>query len=137
VNRDLTVPSTGEKLPVEIFDAGDLRYGSWDPGDEDADSRALWRRAGAELIVRLPWALLGFADPSAHQVAVPRRSGAGVATRTTRTGPGVGVTVSASGTDQVVGDVTWVNWNRPYYTTRLKQGAERFRDAALEVTRSS
>ena len=49
--------------------------------------------------------------------------------------PGVGLTVSATGTDQFVGDVTWVNWNRPYWTERLKQGAEAVRDAALELTR--
>lgn len=44
------------------------------------------------------------------------------------------LSISAAGTDQTTGEVTWVNWNRPYYTERLKQGAERFRDAALDVT---
>jgi hypothetical protein len=53
-----------------------------------------------------------------------------------RVSPGVGVTVSASGTDQPAGTVTWVNWNRPYYTERLKDGAGRFRDAVLDVARS-
>jgi hypothetical protein len=131
VNRELTVPSTGERLPAEIQNAGALRYGSWDPDDPDADSRALWRRDGDDLIVRVPWAMLGYADPSAHMVGVPQRSGElGLVVS-----PGVGLTVSATGSDQFVGDVSWVNWNRPYWTERLKQGAERFRDAALEVAR--
>ncbi|HEU4348972.1 MAG TPA: hypothetical protein VFR35_14435, partial [Actinoplanes sp.] len=135
VNRDLTVPSSGEKLPAEILNAGALRYGRWDPDDEDADSRALWRRDGDDLIIRVPWAMLGYADPSAHKIGVPRRSGQ----LDLAVSPGIGLTVSATGTGagQFVGDVTWVNWNRPYYTERLKQGAERFRDAALEITRHS
>ena len=46
---------------------------------------------------------------------------------------GVGVAVSASGTDQSTGEV---NWNRPYYCERLKRGAALFRDAALDVASS-
>jgi hypothetical protein len=64
---------------------------------------------------------------------VPRPATSGVATLTTRVSPGVGVMVSASGTDQFTGDVTWEAWNRPYWTERLKHGAAQFRDAALEV----
>ncbi|MEV6634067.1 hypothetical protein AB0M54_25280 [Actinoplanes sp. NPDC051470] len=127
VNRDLIVPSTGQKLPAEIINAGALRYGSWTPG---ADSRSLWRREGDDLIVRVPWALLGYADPSAHMVGVPRGGSLSLVVS-----PGAGVTVSASGTDQFVGDVSWVNWNRPYWTERLKAGASQVRDAAFEVTR--
>ncbi len=123
VNRALTVPTTGEKLPAELQDAGALRYGT-----PTADSRAVWYRDGDDLVVRAPWALLGYADPSAHRVGVPHGT-----TLTTQVSPGVRVTVSASGTDQHTGEVTWVNWNRPYYTERLKQGAGLFRDAVLEV----
>ncbi|MFI7540088.1 hypothetical protein [Actinoplanes sp. NPDC049599] len=121
VDRARTVPTTGEKLPAELQNAGLLRY-----GDPAADSRALWHRDGDDLLVRVPWALLGYADPSKHMVGVPAGG-----TLTLRASPGVGVTVSATGTDQVAGPVTWVNWNRTYSTERLKQGAEQFRDAAL------
>ena len=119
VNRDLTIPGTGEKLPAELQNAGLLRYGT--PED---DSRALWHLDGDDLVVRLPWGMLGYADPSTHKVGVPR---------SLQVSPGVGVTVSASGTAQRTGTVTWVNWNRPYYTERLKQGAGQFRDAALDT----
>ena len=132
VNCDLTMPTTGEKLPAETFDAGALRY-----GDPATDSRSLWFRDGADLVIRVPWAMLGFADPSAHRIGVPKTSGSGVATLTTQISPEVRLTVSAGGTDQVAGAVTWVNWNRPYYTERLKQGAEQFRDAALDVIRTA
>lgn len=123
VNRDLTVPTTGERRPAEVQNAGALRYGT-----PEADSRNLWFRDGDDLVVRVPWALLGYADPSRHMVGVPER------TLTLRAGPGVGVTVSATGTDQPVGNVTWVNWNRTYPVERLKQGADQVRDAALETT---
>jgi hypothetical protein len=124
VNRALTVPSTGERRPAEIQNAGALRYGT-----PDSDSRALWYLDADDLVVRVPWALLGYADPSSHRVGVPHRG-----SLSEQVSPGVGVVVSAAGTDQTTGEVTWVNWNRPYYTERLKQGAEQFRDAALDVT---
>ena len=120
------------RLPAEIQNAGALRY-----GDPEQDSRSLWWRDGDDLIVRVPWAMLGYGDPSSHQVTVPVVSGSGVAVRSMKISPGVGLTVSATGTDQFIGDVTWVNWNRPYWTERLKAGAGQFRDAALEVTRIS
>ncbi|MFI5492453.1 hypothetical protein [Actinoplanes sp. NPDC051859] len=126
VNRDLTVPTTGERLPAELQNAGALRYGR--PGD---DSRALWYRDGDDLVIRVPWGMLGFADPSAHMIGVPRGK---VLTRTVT--PGVGVTVSATGTEQAAGTVTWTNWNRAYATERLKSGAVLFRDAALETAAS-
>lgn len=121
VNRARTVPGTGERLPAELQNAGALRY-----GNPDADSRSVWERAGGDLVVRVPWAMLGFADPSRHMVGVP----AGRELRL-RAAPGIGVTVSAAGVDQPAGEVTWVSWNRPHYRERLKQGAALFRDAAL------
>jgi hypothetical protein len=130
VNRDLTIPATGEKLPLELQNAGALRYGS--PED---DSRSLWQVQGQDdVTVRVPWGMLGYADPSAHKVGVPVPSAAGVATLSTQISPGVGVDVSAAGTDQQTGEVTWVNWNRPYWTERLKAGASAFRDAVLALS---
>jgi hypothetical protein len=120
VDRDLTIPSTGEKLPAELQNAGLLRYGT-----PEGDSRALWHLEDDDLVVRMPWGLLGYADPSTHKVLVPGERA--------QVSPGVGVIVSASGTDQRTGTATWVNWNRPYYTERLKHGAGRFRDAALDT----
>ncbi|MEV8509961.1 hypothetical protein AB0368_34755 [Actinoplanes sp. NPDC051475] len=126
VNRALTIPATGERLPAELQNAGSLRYGR--PAD---DSRSSWYRDGDDLVVRGPWAMLGYADPSKHMVGVPVGG-----KLTLQAGPGVGVTVSASGTDQAIGRVTWTNWNRVFSTERLKDGAELFRDASLAVTAS-
>ncbi len=114
--------------PVELQNAGQLRHGTWDPEDEKADSRALWQIDGDDLTIRVPWAMLGFADPSAHRVAVPKGG-----QLSTQVSPGVTVSFTASGTDQSAGQVTWSNWTRPYYSERLKQGAGKLRDVALSV----
>jgi hypothetical protein len=115
--------------PIQLQNAGLLRYGTWDPEKSGSDSRALWHQDGDDLTVRVPWSLLAFADPSSHEVGVVRGGKMSL-----QTSPAVTVSLSASGTDQAVGQVTWNGWNRPSYTERLKQGAEAFRDAALTVT---
>jgi len=129
LNRDLILPRTGEKLPAEIQNAGLLRY-----GDPVTDSRSLWSISGRTLTVRVPWGFLGFADPSAHQVGVPKRDKAGRATPRAETSPGVRVIVSAGGVDRALGDVTWAGWNRVYHTERLKTGADAVRAAMRDVT---
>jgi hypothetical protein len=133
VDRPLTVPTTKQKLPLELQNAGVLRYGSWDTNDPDADSRSIWHRDGDDLVVRVPWALLGFADPSSHEVAVPKPAGGGRATLTTQVTPGITMSITAAGSAQSLNQVTWVNWTRPSYTERLKEGAGKFRDAALHL----
>jgi hypothetical protein len=110
--------------PVELQNAGLLRHGT-----PESDSRALWHLDDDRLTVRVPWAMLGFADPSTRRVAV-RRDGR----VTTPVSPGVVVSLTASGTDQALGQVTWADWNRVGYTERLKPGAGQVRDAALSVT---
>jgi hypothetical protein len=133
VDRPLTVPATKQKLPLELQNAGVLRYGSWNPDDPNADSRSIWHSDGGDLVVRVPWALLGFADPSSHEVAVPKPAGDGHATLSTQVTPGITMSITASGSAQSLNQMTWVNWTRPSYTERLKAGAARFRDAALDL----
>ena len=109
---------------VDLQNAGLLRYGT--PAE---DTRSLWYAEDGDLVLRVPWALIGFADPSSREVGVPRPP-----RLTTQVSPGVRVTLTASGTDQALGTVTWPGWNQPAVTERLKTGAERFRDAVLSLT---
>ncbi|WP_433300476.1 hypothetical protein ACQP2F_03235 [Actinoplanes sp. CA-030573] len=120
---------TDRAKPIELQNAGLFRYGTWDPGNDEADSRTLWRLDGNDLTVRVPWAMLAFADPSSRAVGVPKGG-----KLTLQTSPGVTVSFAAAGKDQSVGRYTWNPWNRPLYTERLKKGAASFRDAALSVT---
>ncbi|WP_245665154.1 hypothetical protein [Actinoplanes subtropicus] len=115
---------TDPAKPIQLQNAGLLRS-----GDFDTDSLALWHLDKDHLTVRVPWALLAFADPSSREIGVPRSG-----KLTFQTSPGVRVSFVASGTDQAVGQVTWNIWTVPGYTERIKSGASQFRDAALSVT---
>jgi hypothetical protein len=64
LNRPYTVPATGEERPAEFHEIGPLRIASGDPDSPDFDVRTLVAASGNVIEIRLPWALLGFADPS-------------------------------------------------------------------------
>ena len=65
-NKPLVLPNSGQKLPLEFFDAGQMRYGTTDPTSHDFDCRATW--AARDCIeVRLPYEAIGFSDPSSLQ----------------------------------------------------------------------
>lgn len=70
LNRPYRVPASGERRPIELQRLSPLAAGS-----EARDSRSLMAAKGEVLELRLPWALLGFADPSSRTLAVPRRDG--------------------------------------------------------------
>jgi hypothetical protein len=127
-NRDLVVPSTGEKLPAEFVDVGVLRYGRWDPRSPGSDSRALWHLDGSDVVVRVPWALAGFADPSSKAVLVPQGR-----EPTTVEVDGVGLVISRDGVDRYAGRLTWQNWQRVGFAERLKTGAGAVRDAMVRT----
>lgn len=60
------IPVTGERIPFESLETGELRYGNGNPAAESYDSLAdvhVSRSADA-IELRLPWLLLNVADPS-------------------------------------------------------------------------
>ncbi|GIJ48941.1 hypothetical protein Val02_58270 [Virgisporangium aliadipatigenens] len=127
-NRDLVIPTTGQRLPAEFLDVGTLRYGGWDPLANDFDNRALWRIEGDDVVLRVPWGLAGFADPSSKAVLVPRGRQA-----TAQVVDGVDLNVSIDGNDTAVGHLTWESWQRVGYAERLKDGARAVRDAFVRT----
>jgi hypothetical protein len=64
LNRPYTVPATGEERPADVHELGRMRIGSGYPDDEDFDAHTLVAAEGDVVELRLPWALLGFAEPS-------------------------------------------------------------------------
>src|SRR3954452_16603920 len=119
----------GARLEPELGDVGELVRGSWDPDDEDYDSLATWQVDDAHRTVRLriPWPMLGLADPSS-KVAL----GAG--------GPparvpidGLGLRFEVDGSTNALA-YTWPRWNTVPHTERLKAGSavvgRAFRDLA-------
>jgi hypothetical protein len=129
-NRELTVPVLNRHQAIELFNAGLLRYGTLDPAAPGADSRALWVIDGPRLDIRIPWALAGFSDPSSRRVLVPK-DGEATAVVT----PGVTVVLSAEGTDQPTGQVTWEQWQAVHYKERIKPNADLVRSAMIDTAR--
>jgi len=129
-NRPLRVPSTGERLPVESFDVGRLRYGTADPADPAYDCRVTWA-AGDCLELRLPWELLGYSDPSSLQALVLHPDGR-LSTRTARR---VGISVAVGEALHPTRGYGWEPWQTVTWSERLKAGAAAYREAAFDVTR--
>ncbi len=132
-NRPLTVPTTGVELPAELFDVGALRSGPTDPQASGYDSRNTVTVSGRTLTLRLPWALLGMADPSSLQALLPA-TGPGQEAATV-TVPGIGIAVATAGKRTDLGLFTWSGWNRVYHAERVKAGVQTWVDALEAVGR--
>lgn len=128
VNRPMTVPSSGQQFATELFDVSELIVAPTDPASDGFDARAhLW--AGADdIALRLPWGLLGFADPSSLQAVSVGQDGTIAAVPT----PGLELTVDGVG-DPVTVAIGWEPWNVVTWTERLKDGVDVFSEATLDV----
>ncbi len=58
----------GKRLPAEVTEVGVLVQGDWDPNAASYNSLATWRPDPAKRSIRLriPWSMLGLADPSSR-----------------------------------------------------------------------
>jgi hypothetical protein len=118
LNRPLTVPGVGEQ-PAEFADRSELPWGTGDPDADGFDRRHLAMGKGRVLELRLPWGLLGYADPSSHRVLRGRPDGTMAAERTGR----VSVTVQ-TGTKAPLrtAGYDWDEWSVPTWHERRKAG---------------
>ena len=129
-NRPLTVPSAGRSLPVEWFDVGRLRFGTADPADPRFDCRVTWA-AGDCVEVRLPYALIGFADPSSLRALVVRRDG----TLTTSPVDRVGLQVAVGRELADTSGYAWEPWQTVDWHEREKAGIGVFSAAVRDTMR--
>jgi hypothetical protein len=119
LNRSYTVPSTGERRPVELKDLGDLPWGTGDPRARRFDVRTLASGSGSLVELRIPWALLGFADPSSRSVLMPAANG----TFTSRTVRSIRVAAAAPGERLVrARALPLKSWNTVQWHERRKAG---------------
>lgn len=72
------------------------------------------------LELRVPWAYLGFADPSSLRLLQPRRDGSMSTVRATR----VGIAVTAGPQRRATRGFAWLPWNRVTWHERRKAGWE-------------
>lgn len=130
LNKPYTVPTTGEKRPVELQQLGSLPWGK-----EADDSRNLIYRDGSTIELRLPWALLGFSDPSSKSVTVAKRDG----TITSEELPeDYRVTTKIFNKEgKLLADANgygWASWQTVEWQERKKQGWNTLKDAFLAST---
>jgi hypothetical protein len=119
VNRPYVVPATGEKRPVELHALGNLPIGSGDPSSPDFDSRTLVAAKGKVVEVRLPWALLGYSDPSSLMLYVAHPNG----TTTTMKAGRIGIAVLSNGSALLkTSGYTWAPWQSVTWHERKKAG---------------
>lgn len=70
LNKELTVPFTGEVIPFSDYETGKLREGTTDLNSAAYDSLADYKISYEEGVVevRIPWQLIGFTDPSTMEI---------------------------------------------------------------------
>ena len=117
--RLITNRSQGPGRPAEFQDVGDLVRGSWDPESDDYDSNATWQvdeeRRTARM--RIPWSMLGLADPSSRQAL-----GEGVPAERVAI-DGIDLVLDADGESERL-TFTWPEWNYTTYQQRPKAGLD-------------
>ena len=131
VNRPYVVPATGERRPVEVHQLGDLPIGSGDPSSPDFDNRTLVAAQGEVVEVRLPWALLGYADPSSLMLLEVDPQGPA----TTLKGGRVGIAVISDGSDLLTtSGYAWEQWQRVGWNERRKAGFDELASTMGELS---
>ena len=125
-NRGLAI--AGKWHDPELGEVGDLVEGSWDPEDEEYDSRASWlvNEPHHTLHLRLPWPMLGLADPSSRTALGPGRPALLVPIE------GLGLTFETDRSRERL-DYSWKPWNSIGYTERLVAGADLLGEAFREL----
>jgi hypothetical protein len=70
LNKALTIPDSGLKLPFEAYETGLLRFGNGNPASKDYDSLAdvFFNEKEQVLEARIAWQLLHVKDPSTREV---------------------------------------------------------------------
>jgi len=125
LNRPLNVPGVGAQ-PAEFADGATLRWGSGDPEAERFDARNVVMGGGDVLELRVPWALLGYADPSSHLALRGAANGTMEPVETGR----VGITVQLGDAAPLkTAGYDWDEWNRALWRERRKAGWPALRDA--------
>lgn len=120
MNRQYTLPETGERTPFEAFDTGMLHFGCGDPASEEYDSLSDLCAEGDTVELRIPWMMLNIMDPSSKQAAGDFYTQDEIAPVTVE---GVSLGVCRDGARETVPMAlyTWENWDMPDSHERLKQ----------------
>jgi hypothetical protein len=111
----LSAAVAGQRVALDL---SRLRWGRA-PEAGGTDDRVLADGRGGTVELRIPWALLTYADPSSHAIAVPRPDGS---VATAHAGP-VGIAVAPAGRPAAAARAyRFAGWNRVRWHERRKAG---------------
>ncbi|MOA19245.1 hypothetical protein D3C78_1396120 [compost metagenome] len=131
----MTPPDTRLPGPFQDMVVGQLNRGTSDRSNAEFNSLTSWQYSGNEIELRIPWMLLGFADPSSLQVIDygPLKKNRTFTSATTQgitfvpwiversnneaSWPGGGTTVDLGNQPKY----TWSPWETVKYTEHLKE----------------
>jgi hypothetical protein len=134
VNAPHVVPASGERRPVEVHELDHLPIGNGDPSDPDFDNRTLVAADGEVVEARLPWALLGFADPSSLTLYEEHPQGPATTRRAGRVGIAV---LSDGGPLLTTSGYAWDPWQAVAWHERNKAGFDELASAMRELAAPS
>lgn len=149
ISLQMNPPDTRFAHPFIDQTIGMLRRGTTDRGKAEFDSLTSWQYRGNEIEMRIPWMLLGFADPSSLQVIdyrplKDRRAFSTVTTEGIRLIPWLveqgGSKVSWPGgaaktlNVQDIAPYTWKPWDTVHYSEQLKQSYDAMKKVYAELT---
>lgn len=129
VNWPLVIPTTGERTGAEIMDVGVMIRGSSDPTDPQFDSRATWQAEGTFVEIRIPYAAIGFSDPSSLQAYRVSMEGAFTTEKVDR----VGIVVVAGGETHKTNGYAWEPWQSVGWRDRPKVGIDRLSEVVKSL----
>ncbi|HEX5617042.1 MAG TPA: hypothetical protein VFX51_01405 [Solirubrobacteraceae bacterium] len=127
LNRPQTVPSTGETRPAELHEIDSLTIAD----EEGFDQRTLVAAQRDVVEVRLPWALLGFADPSSLKLFVEHPD---EPTSTKPAGPIQAAVVMGEDPLLTTARYGWEPWNEVAWHERRKAGFDDLADTLRDLS---
>jgi hypothetical protein len=125
LNKPLTVPATGTHYGVELHSYSQLGW-----GPESKDERNLVDGNGDVVELRIPYAMLGYSDPSSNQVVVPHFDG----TIGSKTVGRVGIAIAEGQQRLATSGYAWDPWQSVTWHERRKAGWSTF---AAEFARAN
>jgi hypothetical protein len=130
LNRPQEVAATGKKHAAEFHELGKFPFGSTGPENDDFDARAVVAAAGKVVELRMPWALLGFSDPSLTLYDEQPKG----PTKTLKAGR-VGIAVLADGDPLLeTNGYAWEPWQGVTWHERRKQGFDELAKTMRELS---
>ncbi|KAB2336493.1 hypothetical protein F7731_08945 [Cytobacillus depressus] len=135
LNKELTIPSTGEKQPFLSYETGKLMFGNGNPLHQDFDSLTdiSISKDRKTIELRLPWAILNMKDPSQKEVIgnlwekglTSSEKIKGIRLAVVMTDQDGKMTSFPKMTNGMLlaedtATYTWDNWDQPAYHERLK-----------------